>query len=65
MIEHYNYPVFNAAEVERWLRFEHSPPLGERVPDFTLYDLDAGRETRLSEVWSSFLYTIVEFGSFT
>jgi hypothetical protein len=44
--------------------FDTSPPLGQKAPDFPLWELD-GSETRLSAVWSRHTYTIVEFGSFT
>lgn len=60
----YNYDAFTPEKVLPWLNFEDSPPLGTPAPDFPLWDLD-GRETRLSEVWSQHLYTVVEFGSFT
>lgn len=60
----YNYDEFTQEKVLPWSNFEISPPLGEPAPDFPLWDLDGG-QTRLSEVWSSSTYTIVEFGSFT
>lgn len=62
--ERYNYDAFVPAKFEQWLRFDASPPLGEKAPDFPLWELDGG-ETRLSMVWSRHTYTIVEFGSFT
>jgi hypothetical protein len=46
------------------MNFDASPPLGQRAPDFPLWDLD-GDETRLSTVWPRHVYTVVEFGSFT
>ena len=64
LIARYNYDEFTAPKVFPWLRFEDSPPLGQTAPDFPLWHLD-NRETRLSEIWSANLYTIVEFGSFT
>jgi hypothetical protein len=60
----YNYDSFVLEEIEPWLNFEGSPPLGEQAPDFPLWSLD-GMETRLSEVWEKHIYTVVEFGSFT
>jgi hypothetical protein len=60
----YNYDSFVPEKFERWLRFSESPPLGRKAPDFPLWELDGG-ETRLSEVWASHSYTVVEFGSFT
>lgn len=60
----YNYDEFTPEKVLPWLNFENSPPLGEQAPDFPLWKLD-GAETRLSQIWSRHLYTIVEFGSFT
>jgi hypothetical protein len=64
LIARYNYDEFTGRKVFPWLKFEASPPLGQKAPDFPLWGLD-GRETRLSEIWSDNLYTIVEFGSFT
>ena len=64
LIARYNYDEFTPPKVFHWLRFEASPPLGQTAPDFPLWNLD-GRETRLSQIWSDNLYTIVEFGSFT
>lgn len=64
LVVQYNYDAFVPNKFERWLNFEASPPLGQPAPDFPLWDL-AGRETRLSAVWSRFAYTVVEFGSFT
>jgi hypothetical protein len=60
----YNYDVFIPEKFEPWMRFDESPPLGQPAPDFPLTRLD-GTTTRLSEIWSAHLYTIVEFGSFT
>ena len=60
----YNYDEFIPAKFEPWLNFENSPRLGEPAPDFPLQRLD-GNATRLSEVWSRYTYTVVEFGSFT
>ncbi len=60
----YNYDDFVPEKFEVWMRFEESPPLGSPAPDFPLWTLN-GEETRLSRVWSQYVYTIVEFGSFT
>ncbi len=60
----YNYDEFVPEKFMRWMRFDESPQLGDRAPDFPLWHLD-GSETRLSEIWSASLYTVVEFGSFT
>lgn len=60
----YNYDEFVREKFEPWMRFDESPPLGEKGPDFPLYTLDE-QETMLSAYWSQNLYTVVEFGSFT
>ena len=60
----YNYDAFVPEKFEPWLNFENSPPLGQKAPDFPLWELEGG-ETKLSAVWSAHVYTIVEFGSFT
>lgn len=60
----YNYDDFTAEKVMPWMRFDESPKLGEKAPDFPLWHLD-GTETTLSTVWSDNLFTVVEFGSFT
>ena len=60
----YNYDEFVPSKFGPWMRFDESPPLGERGPDFPLWRLD-GSETRLSEVLAENTYTVVEFGSFT
>lgn len=64
LLVRYNYDAFVPEKFEPWLNFEASPPLGQSAPDFPLWELDGGR-TRLSVIWSSYTYTIVEFGSFT
>jgi len=64
LLSRYNYDEFVPGKFEPWLNFEGSPPLGYPAPDFPLWYLDK-RETRLSEIWSQYSYTIVEFGSFT
>jgi len=60
----YNYDSFIPEKFEPWMRFEHSPPLGERGQNFTLYTLDE-EKIPLSDIWGQSLYTVVEFGSFT
>jgi hypothetical protein len=65
MMTRYNYHSFTTDNVKPWLNFDNSPPLGQKAPDFPLWHMEDGAETRLSEVWSQHLYTVVEFGSFT
>lgn len=65
LISRYNYDAFTREKALPWLRFDQSPPLGEKAPDFPLWLLEDGAETSLSAVWSSQPYTVVEFGSFT
>jgi len=60
----YNYDEFVPAKFGPWMRFDQSPPLGEKGPDFPLWTLDGGA-TRLSHEWTRHAYTVVEFGSFT
>lgn len=64
LLTRYNYDSFIPEKFVPWMRFDQSPPLGEKVPDFPLWDLEGG-ETSLSAVWGAHLYTVVEFGSFT
>ena len=64
LITGYNYDEFVPAKFGPWLRFDQSPPLGEKGPDFPLIRLDSS-ETYLSEVLAEHAFTIVEFGSFT
>jgi hypothetical protein len=64
LITRYNYDEFTREKVFPWMNFEQSPTVGEPAPSFPLWHLD-GTETSLQELWSSHLYTIVEFGSFT
>lgn len=63
-IDLYNYDEFVPEKFERWLNFAASPPLGQRAPDFPLWHLD-GIQTTLHEILNQFLFTVVEFGSFT
>lgn len=65
LIKRYNYDSFIPAKLELWMRFDESPVLGERAPDFPLRDLDSGDDIMLSDVCKRHLYTVVEFGSFT
>jgi hypothetical protein len=64
LVARYNYDEFTPEKFLPWMRFESSPQLGEKGPDFSLWELD-GTETTLSECWSGYAYLIVEFGSFT
>ncbi len=64
LVARYNYDEFTPAKFSPWMRFESSPRLGIKGPDFPLWELD-GAETALSECWSGYAYLIVEFGSFT
>lgn len=64
LIKRYNYDEFTREKVLPWLRFDQSPALGQRAPDFPLWDLD-GEEIQLHTILKAKLYTIVEFGSFT
>ena len=65
LMARYNYDAFTADNYEPWMRFDESPALGELAPDFPLWKLEDRSEVKLSEIWSSSVYTIVEFGSFT
>ena len=65
MIARYNYDSFTTDNVKPWLNFENSPLLGQKAPDFPLWQMEDGTETGLSHIWSQHLYTVVEFGSFT
>ena len=65
LLARYNYAAFTAENYEPWMRFSESPALGELAPDFPLWKLEDRNEVKLSEIWSSNVYTIVEFGSFT
>ena len=65
IVTRYNYDEFVPAKFEPWLNFEASPPLGREAPDFPLIRLEDEKTVYLSDIWSSHVYTIVEFGSFT
>jgi hypothetical protein len=64
LIKRYNYDEFTAEKVLPLLTFEKSPSVGQPAPDFPLWHLD-GEQVKLSDIWSSHTYTIVEFGSIT
>ena len=64
LIYKYNYDSFIPQNFEPWMQFDHSPKVGVAASDFPLWDLDE-KETKLSEIWSKYTYTVVEFGSFT
>lgn len=64
LLARYNYAAFVPANIEPMMRFDESPPLGQRAPDFPLWPLEGGA-TSLSAIWAAHTYTIVEFGSFT
>lgn len=63
-ITNYHYDEFVPSKFEPLMRFDSSPPLGTRAPDFPLWNLD-GSKKLLSEIWKESVYTVVEFGSFT
>ncbi len=60
----YNYDAFVPEKFEPWDRFDESPRVGEKAPDFPLWTLD-GEETSLAAKWQDAPHTVVEFGSFT
>lgn len=64
MNDHYNYDEFIPEKFERWMRFESSPPLGQKINNFELWNLE-GKPTNLVDVLDQSLFTVVEFGSFT
>ena len=64
LMTRYNYDAFVPEKFEPWMRFDESPTLGEPAPDFSLTGLD-GTTTRLSNIWTAHVFTVVEFGSFT
>ena len=63
-VDLYNYDEFVPEKFERWMRFEHSPVLGEKIENFTLWDLE-GENTTLESILNKYQFTVVEFGSFT
>jgi hypothetical protein len=64
LIKRYNYDEFTPEKVLPLLTFEKSPSVGQSAPDFPLWHLD-GEQVKLSDIWTSHTYTIVEFGSIT
>jgi len=64
LISSYNYDEFTREKVFPLLNFENSPPLGQKTPNYPLWELN-GNETNLYAILSGHLYTVVEFGSFT
>ena len=62
--EQYNYTTFHRDAFTPLMRWDISPPIGEKAPDFPLWTLDE-TETSLSALWEQHKYLIVEFGSFT
>lgn len=65
LLTKYNYDSFIPDNFTPWMRFDESPSLGTKCPDFPLWKLEDQSETTLHEICSAHLYTIVEFGSFT
>jgi hypothetical protein len=64
LVQRYNYDAFVPEKFEQWLNFDASPPLGQLVPDWTLWTLDENA-TSLHTIIAQSIYTVVEFGSFT
>lgn len=64
LIAEYNYDVFKPENFEKWMKWDDSPTLGGKAPDYPLWGLD-GSETSLSELWGAQKFFVVEFGSFT
>ena len=60
----YNYDTFVPENFGPWMRFHESPPVGQKVNDFPLWQLD-GSLSSLQEQWSQYDLLVVEFGSFT
>lgn len=60
----YNYDAFVPEKFEPWMNFSASFPLGRKVPDFPLWQLDESQTSLLDELRQNRL-TFVEFGSFT
>jgi hypothetical protein len=65
LTERYNYDSFIPSNFEPWMQFDSSPPIGQQGPDFPLWRLKDREEIRLSDVWGSHRFLVVEFGSFT
>ncbi len=64
LLSRYNYDAFIPENFEPWMNFDRSPAVGQKAPDFPLWDLE-GKVTSLQALWSARDYLIVEFGSFT
>ena len=60
----YNYDEFIPEKFERWMRFDESPALGKALQDFPLWTLDRA-QTSLKTESKKYVFTVVEFGSFT
>ena len=65
LLRRYNYDEFVPEKFMPWMRFDESPELAAAAPDFPLWQLRDRARTSLGEWWSSNLYLVVEFGSFT
>ena len=65
IVTRYNYDAFVEGKFETYMSFDASPTLGEPAPDFPLWRLEDRAETSLAAIWSTHVYTVVEFGSFT
>jgi hypothetical protein len=63
-IPQYNYTHFIPSDIVPFMAFDESPAIGSPAPDFPVWQLD-GTPTKLSNIWTENLYTIIEFGSFT
>ena len=63
-VSKYNYEAFIPENFMPLMRFGESPPLGQKVTEYSLWHLD-GSQTSLLEVVKSHHLTIIEFGSFT
>ncbi|MEE8523028.1 MAG: hypothetical protein V3T72_03780 [Thermoanaerobaculia bacterium] len=42
LLSRYNYDAFDPEKFEPWMRFDHSPPVGEKAPSFPLWRLEDG-----------------------
>lgn len=65
MIENYNYDEFVPDKFMPLMRFDESPAIGTKAPDFPLWYTDDRSKTTLSAILGENKFTIVEFGSFT
>lgn len=64
-IKRYNYEVFAREFFEPIMNWDTSPPLGEAVRDFPLWQQSDQSETTMHTILSQHRLTVVEFGSFT